>query len=244
MTERSLTDSERIAIFDENFEDIKERINAACKKAGRDPAEVKLLAATKTVPAAVINHAIEKGIDLIGENKVQELVSKEDEVIKTVHKHFIGHLQTNKVKDVVGRVEMIESVDSVKLAREISKVSVKKGIVTDILLEVNIGGEESKSGFSPDEVEEAVTTIAELPGVFIKGLMTIPPICEKNDELSAIFEKMKKLFIDIGSKKADNVNILYLSMGMSGDFEEAILHGADIVRIGTALFGKRNYNNV
>lgn len=244
MTEKSLiTDEQRIKWFDENFADIKARINAACKKAGRDPSEVILLAATKTVPAGVINHALQNGLSYIGENRVQELLSKKDELLPNGHRHFIGHLQTNKVKDIINEVEMIESVDSVHLAAEISRQAVKHGKTVEILIEINIGGEESKSGISPDELYETVTEIAKLPGIKVSGLMSIPPICDTKEQISEYFEKMRKLFIDIRDKKVDNVNILYLSMGMSGDFEEAILHGANIVRIGTALFGQRIYNN-
>lgn len=244
MTEKSLiTDEERMRQFDENYADIKARINAACEKAGRDPSEVILLAATKTVPASVINHALSSGLSYIGENRVQELLSKKDELLPLGHRHFIGHLQTNKVKDIINEVEMIESVDSVHLAAEISRQAVKNGKTVDILIEINIGGEESKSGISPDELYETVDKIAVLPGIRVKGLMAIPPICENNEQISEYFEKMHKLFIDIRDKKADNVDILYLSMGMSGDFEEAILHGANIVRVGTALFGQRIYRN-
>lgn len=244
MTEKLLiTDEQRKQWFDENFADIKARIAAACKKAGRDPSEVILLAATKTVPASVINHALENGLEYVGENRVQEFLSKKGELLPVGHRHFIGHLQTNKVKDIIEEVEMIESVDSVHLAEEISRQAIKRGKTMDILIEINIGGEESKSGISPDELHETVEKIATLQGIRVAGLMAIPPICEDKDQISEFFEKMHKLFIDIENKKADNVNILYLSMGMSGDFEEAILHGANIVRIGTALFGQRLYKN-
>lgn len=228
--------------FDENYEDIKRRIAEACKRAGRDPKEVIMLAATKTVPAAVINHAIESGVDYIGENRVQELLSKKDELLTSAHRHFIGHLQTNKVKDIVDEVEMIQSVHSLKLAAEIDKLCRKKGKVMDILVEVNVGNEESKSGFSVTEVESAILEMAKMQGIRVKGLMSIPPICEKVQELRQYFAILSKLFIDIKAKKVDNVDIVYLSMGMSGDFEDAIRYGANIVRIGTSLFGPRNYN--
>ena len=235
MKERLSTD-----IFDENYADIKSRIAAAAKKVGKNPEDIILLAATKTVAPSVINYAIEKGVKYIGENRVQEFLSKENDVTDKVHKHFIGHLQTNKVKDIVGKVELIQSVDSYRLAAAISKESVKRGITTDILLEINIGGEESKSGFAPEEIETAFDEIAVLPGICIKGFMTIPPHIDENNKNIEYFIKMYKLFIDIRTKKIDN-NIEILSMGMSDDFETAIEHGANMVRVGTALFGERIY---
>ncbi len=242
MTEKLFIDeAEKRQWFDQNFAEVSEKIEAACKASGRTRSEVILLAATKTVPVGVINYAIEKGIDYVGENRVQEFLSKKDELSTKAHRHFIGHLQTNKVKDIVGLVEMIESVHSLKLAAEINKVSEAKGIVTDILVEVNIGNEESKSGFLADEVEQAVTEMAKMPHIKVKGLMTIPPICENNAEATEYFAKLRKLFIDIRDKKLDNVNMEYLSMGMSDDYETAILNGANIVRIGTRLFGQRIY---
>ncbi len=235
MTEKLLNN-----IFDENYKDITERVAAAAKKSGRSPEDIMLLAATKTVEPERINYAISRGIKYIGENRVQEFLSKEEKVNANVHKHFIGHLQTNKVKDIVGKVELIQSVDSLKLAGVISKESVKKGVVTDILLEVNIGGEESKAGFSPDEIFSAYDEIQKLDGICIKGLMTIPPHIDENNKNIEYFSKMYELYIDIRTKKIDN-NIIILSMGMSDDFETAIEYGANMVRVGTALFGKRNY---
>lgn len=228
--------------FDLNFDAVTEKFNKALEKSPLENKDIILLAATKTVDADTINYAIEKGISYIGENKVQELLSKDGKIIK-VHNHFIGHLQTNKVKDIIDKVELIQSVDSLKLANEISKQAVKRGICMDILLEVNIGNEESKWGFKPEEVEKAVCEIAKLSGIRIKGLMTIPPICENSLEVRKYFRKMYKLFIDIGDKKIDNSSMDILSMGMSDDFPIAIEEGANLVRVGTALFGKRNYNN-
>lgn len=243
MTEKLSNDElMRCQWFDDNYTDIKNRIAEACKTAGRDVTEVIMLAATKTVPTAVINHAIESGVDYIGENRVQELLSKKDGLLPSAHRHFIGHLQTNKVKDIIDEVEMIQSVHSIKLANEISKLCQRKGKVMDILIEVNVGDEESKSGFSCEEVESAILEMSKLPGVKVKGLMSIPPICENISELRQYFANLSKLFIDIRAKKVDNVDMVYLSMGMSGDFEEAIQYGANIVRIGTSLFGPRNYN--
>ena len=227
-------------IFDKNFADIKSRIEAAAKKSGRKPSDITLLAATKTVNIELINHAIKSGIEYIGENRVQEFLSK-DSLYLPVHKHFIGSLQTNKVKDIVGRVELIHSVDSLHLAKEISKQSLKRGITSDILIEVNIGGEESKHGFLPGEALSAAQEIAQIEGIRLRGLMAIPPVCDKADKNVKFFEKMNKLFIDIKSEKIDNSDIDTLSMGMSDDFDKAIECGATVVRIGTALFGKRNY---
>ena len=237
-----MTEKSSIKIFDENYEYIEKRIKEACEAVGKKREDIILLAATKTVPVEVINYAISKGIKYIGENRVQEFRSKEEELCADAHRHFIGHLQSNKAKDIVGRVEMIESVHSKKLAEVIGRLSEEKGIVTDILLEVNIGDEESKSGFLADELEAAVLEIREISGVRVRGLMAIPPICEEKSEIIEFFERMNKLFIDIRDKRIDNVNMEYLSMGMSGDFYEAILAGSNIVRLGTALFGQRNYN--
>ncbi|MBO7519589.1 MAG: YggS family pyridoxal phosphate-dependent enzyme [Clostridia bacterium] len=231
-----------VEIFDTNYADIKARIEKAAAKSGRRYEDITLLAATKTVDVSVINHAIESGIEYIGENRVQEFLRKEPCYLP-VHKHFIGHLQTNKVKDIVGRVELIHSVDSLHLAEEISKQSVKRNVTTDILIEVNIGGEESKHGFEPGEVLSAAEQIGKLTGIRLRGLMAIPPICEEENGNVKFFEGLNKLFIDIKSKRIDNSNINILSMGMSDDFEKAIECGATVVRIGTALFGRRNYGS-
>ena len=231
---------EKCSNFDLNFKEINERIEIAAKKSGRSKDDIILLAATKTVPFEVINHAIDNGLNYLGENRVQEFLSKND-YLHPVHKHFIGHLQTNKVRDIVGKVEMIESVDSLKLAKEISKRSVALGITTEILIEVNIGEEESKSGVRAENLEELLREISQLDGILVKGLMAIPPICEENDEIRKYFSKMYNLFIDIQAKNIDNSIMKYLSMGMSSDYEIAIEEGANIVRIGSLLFGKRNY---
>ncbi len=235
-----MTEKSSVEIFDENFEDITERIAAAAKKSGRSPADITLLAATKTVDTELINYAISKGVGYIGENRVQELLSKYD-LYAPCHKHFIGHLQTNKVKDIIDKVELIESVDSVRLAKEISKQATKLQKTVDVLIEINIGGEESKSGFAPEQAAAAVAEIAQMQGIRVKGLMAIPPICENNDDNRKYFAKMYNLFVDIGAKKIDNSSMEILSMGMSDDFDVAIEEGANLVRIGTALFGRRNY---
>ncbi len=226
--------------FTENYNEIKENIRCAAEKSGRNAADIIMLAAVKTVEPDLINFAIENGVNYIGQNRVQELLAKDD-LIAPAHRHFIGHLQTNKVKDIINRVEMIESVDSVRLAREISKQALLHGKTMNVLLEVNIGEEESKSGFETQEIEAAAAEIAKLPGISVKGLMAIPPICEKSEQSRKYFALMYKLFIDIGAKKLDNVSMDYLSMGMSNDYHIAIEEGANIVRIGTSLFGQRNY---
>lgn len=230
----------KIQIFDENYKIITEKINNAAEHSGRKPEDIILLAATKTVEVEVINHAIDNGIKYIGENRVQEYLAKYER-LKPCHRHFIGHLQTNKVKSIIDKVELIESVDSVKLARFIGKHSVNAGKTMDILIEVNIGKEQSKSGFYPEQLHEAVEQISQTEGVFIRGLMTIPPLCDDSNQTRRYFEQMHKLFIDIRGKKIDNSNINLLSMGMSNDYDIAIQEGANIVRIGSALFGKRTY---
>lgn len=189
-----------------------------------------------------INHAIDCGITLIGENKVQEMLRKKPNLKLTgVRKNLIGHLQTNKASQIVGEVDMIESVDSIKIAKEIGKQSVKKGLVTDVLLEVNIGREESKTGIMPEELDGVLYEAAEINGIHICGLMTIPPICEENTELCKFFENIYNMYVDIKSKKIDNVCMNVLSMGMSGDYKTAILEGSNHVRIGSKIFGPRIY---
>lgn len=244
MTENISVNSidERKKIFDENFADIKSRIEAAAIKSGRTSKDVLLLAATKTIDAEVINYAISNGLTAIGENRVQEFLSKENDLNTSAQRHFIGHLQSNKAKDIVGKVCLIHSVHSVKLASILSELSIKKGIVTQILLEVNIGNEESKSGFTPNEILNATTEISKLKGVYVRGLMAIPPICENSEENRKYFKEMYNLFLEIRTKKLYNSSMDILSMGMSDDFDVAIEEGANLVRVGTALFGKRNYN--
>ncbi len=226
--------------FDINYEAVCQKLDSALKKVGKTRNDVILLAATKTVDVDTINYAISKGITHIGENKVQELLSKQDSVVP-VHHHFIGHLQSNKVKDIVDRVELIHSVDSIKLAKEISKQALKIGKVMDVLLEVNIGEEESKWGFTPENLENSIREIAVLPNIRVCGLMAIPPICENGNDNRKYFKKMYKLFIDIRDKNIDNSFMNILSMGMSDDFDIAVEEGANLVRVGTALFGKRYY---
>lgn len=236
MMEKSL-----ISAFDDNYNQISQKIACAAEKSGRGYEDITLLAATKMVDIDIINHAIESGVKVIGENRVQEFLSKYENY-SPVERHFIGHLQTNKVKDIIDKVSLIHSVDSYRLAEEISRQAVKRNITMNILLEINIGDEESKSGFCYDEAVDAVEKIAKLDGVRVKGLMAIPPICETPEQNRHYFAKMKKLFIDIRLKKIDNSSMDILSMGMSDDYEVAIEEGATMVRLGTALFGRRNYN--
>lgn len=228
----------------DNLQYVEERICAACDSAGRSRESVRLMAVTKTVDTARILEAIECGIDLIGENRVQEYLSKQPALAGApqVERHLIGHLQTNKVNAIVGQVDMIQSVDSLRLAQLISARSVALGLVTNILIEVNIGGEEAKSGIAPEELEPLLHQIAPLPGVAVCGLMTVPPILQKEAEKREIFSKMRRLSVDIKDKSIDNIDMRILSMGMSGDFVEAILEGATLVRVGSAIFGQRIYH--
>ena len=226
----------------DNIAYIREKMAQACLQAGRPADAVQLLAVTKTVSADKINAAIRSGIQQIGENRVQEFNQKRDDLLLDgVKTHLIGHLQTNKVRQIVGKVDMIQSVDSLRLAKAISDRSESLNIVTPILIEVNIGGEQAKSGIAPYDLQNLLEEIAPLPGVSVQGLMTVPPILEKECEKRAVFSKMYQLFVDIRDKKLDNICMQELSMGMSGDFREAILEGATIVRIGSALFGERQY---
>lgn len=226
-----------------NYNLIEERISEAAQKVGKTREDITFLAATKTVDVEVINFAISLGLRYIGENKVQELLSKYDSYnLNDASLQFIGHLQTNKVRQIVGKVDLIQSVDSVKLAREISKQSVKNGVHTDVLVEVNIGMEDSKSGVMPENLHELLDEIKDFENISVKGLMTIPPICDSKQKISKFFSKMNNIFIDISSKNIDNISMDILSMGMSADYYEAILSGANMIRVGSSLFGARNYN--
>lgn len=234
--ERSLTD------VTYNYQRICENIERAAQSVGKTASDITFLAATKTVDADVINHAISLGLRYIGENRVQELLSKYDSYdLDHASLQFIGHLQTNKVRQIVGKVDLIQSVDSVKLAKEISRCSEKLGITTDILLEVNIGREENKSGVMPENLPDLLDQVKDIPAVKVRGLMAIPPICENAQENCKFFDNMRKFFLDIGSKNIDNISMDILSMGMSDDYEEAIRCGANMIRVGSALFGKRYY---
>lgn len=228
--------------FDENYKKVCEKINESAVSVGKNFDDITLLAATKTVPVEVINYSFEKGIRYMGENRVQEFLSKEEALDKGFHRQFIGTLQTNKVKQIVGKVELIQSVDSIKLAKEISKQSINKGIVSNVLVEVNIGDEEAKSGINKSNLNELLAQISELEGVFVKGLMTLGPIFQTNLQKSKFFDEMYKLYIDNRGKIYDNISMDILSMGMSDDYDLAIKCGATMVRVGSALYGKRIYN--
>ena len=241
--EKSL--SERMRIFDENYPRVLEEIARAAEQAGRRPEEITLLAATKTVPLEVINHAIDRGLSCMGENRVQELLDKYDGLHRDrCDVQFIGQLQTNKVKYLIGRVSCIQSVGSVKLAREISRLCLRENTTMKVLVEVNIGREESKGGVLPEALYECVDEIRTLPGIQVAGLMAIPPVADEKTKNSNYFTEMRQVFIDILTKKYDNVDMDYLSMGMTNDFETAIACGANMVRVGTAIFGKRPYQIV
>ena len=233
---------QRKADIEYNLDVINEKIAESAITSGRNPSDVRLMAVTKTVDPVFINYALDYGVNLIGENRVQEMLRKKPDLhLDGVEKHLIGHLQTNKAGQIVGEVDMIQSVDSLKIAKEIGKQSVKKGIVTDVLLEINIGEEESKTGFLTNEFYETVHEISGIEGIHINGLMTIPPICEDNTILCKFFENIYNIYVDIKGKKLDNISMNILSMGMSGDYEQAILNGSNLVRIGSSIFGPRIY---
>jgi len=222
--------------IEKNLEAVRKKIDAA---AGEMAGSVRLLAATKTVGAEKINFAVSKGLCLIGENRVNELLTKYDKLGKNgLEIHFIGSLQTNKVKYIIDKVDMIQSVNSIKLAEEIDKRASLRGIKMDILIELNIGGEDSKIGIKPGETLEFIDTVKTMGNINVMGLMCIPPIWQ-NGGPNKYFGRMREIFIDTASKKIDNVNMRFLSMGMSGDYEEAITYGANIVRVGQAIFGER-----
>ncbi|MGN0505547.1 MAG: YggS family pyridoxal phosphate-dependent enzyme [Lachnospiraceae bacterium] len=235
----------------DNMKEVERRIHAACERSGRDASEVTLIAVSKTKPVSMILEAVSAGMTEFGENKPQELRDKTEELVPehypeisgSLHWHMIGNLQTNKIKYVVGKTVLIHSIDSVKLAEAVSKEAVKKQISCDILLEVNMAEEDSKHGFSESEVISAVRQISVLPGLRIRGLMTVAPYTELPEENRCYFRKMKQLLIDINSKNIDNVFMDTLSMGMTSDYEIAVEEGATMVRVGTGIFGERNYLN-
>lgn len=236
-----MTEAERREII-HKITEAKQRISEAAIASGRKPEDITLVAATKMNDAERVRAAVEAGVDVCGENRVQELLEKyEQHAYDGKPLHFIGTLQSNKVKYLMGKVSLIESVSSVKLARVIDKEAAKVGICQDILLEVNIGREESKLGIDPDELFSAVEEIAKLRHVHVRGLMAIPPKTQPNQEKTLYFDRMSQLFIDISAKKYDNIAMDHLSMGMSADYCEAISCGATIVRLGTAIFGARQY---
>lgn len=229
--------------IEENVRRIRQEIAQAALEVGRNPADIRLCAATKMNDAQAVRRAIQAGVDCCGENRVQELAAKQAEnAYAGVPVHFIGHLQTNKVRQVVGQVDLIQSVDSARLLQAINNEAQRRGIVQNVLLEVNIGGESSKSGFLADEILPFMENIAQYPNVCVMGLMAIPPISQKKGDNVKFFQKISDLCVDIREKKYDNVKVDCLSMGMSGDFADAIACGSTMVRIGTAIFGARNYS--
>lgn len=226
----------------ENYREVEAKVSEACARSGRSRSEVTLIAVSKTKPVEMIREAMEAGADTFGENKVQELCEKYEVLPRDLHWHLIGHLQRNKVKYVVDKAELIHSVDSLRLAEEISREAVKKEVQVKILIEVNVAEEESKFGVKVDDTEELVREIAKLPNVHIEGLMTIAPYVEDPEENRMVFRTLKKLAVDIKMKNIDNVRMDVLSMGMTGDYEVAIEEGATMVRVGTGIFGERNYS--
>ncbi|HEX2937479.1 MAG TPA: YggS family pyridoxal phosphate-dependent enzyme [Ruminiclostridium sp.] len=239
MTAKLSNDFDYIAA---NIDKVRKEIFKAAQRSGRKPDDIKLMAVTKTLPAQAINTAFENGITLFGENRVQEFLNKLPDLnMDGRSAHIIGHLQSNKVKYIIDKVDMIQSVDSLRLAQEIERQSEKADRIMDILIEVNIGGEESKSGISEQQLPELIDNIRGFSHIRVKGLMAIPPFCEEKEKTRPYFAKMHKLFIDNAAKKSDNINMSILSMGMSSDFDVAIEEGSTLIRVGTKIFGKRKY---
>lgn len=224
----------------DNIKSIKERIEFAAKKAGRNPDDILLLAVSKTQSIDKIKEVRDLGIKTFGENKVQEIIAKYD-YIKDVKWHMIGHLQRNKVKYIIDKVDMIHSLDSIELAQEIDKRAQKNNIIMPVLIQINIGKENSKSGIYEEELFSFIENIKDYKNILISGIMTIPPKTDNEKEIRVYFKRMRELFEMLKNIKSDNINIKYLSMGMTGDFEIAIEEGANIVRIGTGIFGERKY---
>ena len=223
----------------EHLTEVKERIEQACIRSGRNPGDVTLIAVSKTKPVPMLEEAYAAGARDFGENKVQEIVSKKPQLPKDIRWHMIGHLQRNKVGQVLGKAVLIHSVDSLRLAQQIETDAAKAGLDVDILLEVNVAREESKYGFMLEEVEDAIMTIKDFPHVHIKGLMTIAPFVENPEENRGIFKELFEFAVDIDKKNIDNVTMGVLSMGMTGDYEVAVEEGATMVRVGTGIFGVR-----
>ena len=225
----------------DNISKVKNKISEAVKISGRDAKEVTLIAVSKTKPVEMIREAYDTGIRDFGENKVQEIVEKYPLLPSDIRWHLIGHLQTNKVKYIIDKVCMIHSVDSVKLAQEISRQAVKHNVTVDILIEVNVAKEDSKFGVNPDDTLKICEEISTLPGIRIRGLMTVAPIASDPEENRPVFCTLRQLLVDIDAKNIDNVCMDCLSMGMSGDYTVAIEEGATFVRVGTSIFGHRDY---
>lgn len=228
----------------DNLEIVRRRIEEACQRAGRDASEVTLIAVSKTKPVLMLEEAYEGGARDFGENKVQEIQAKYGSLPDDVRWHMIGHLQRNKVHQVLGKAVLIHSVDSLRLARQIEEEAAKKNMEVDILLEINVAKEESKYGFFMEDAEAAIREISTFPHVHIRGLMTIAPFVENPEENREIFKKLYEFAVDIGRKNIDNVTMDVLSMGMTGDYEVAVEEGATMVRVGTGIFGERHYGAV
>ena len=226
----------------ENLEEVERKIQGALKRAGRSREEVTLIAVSKTKPVSMLREVYDTGMRCFGENKVQELTEKWEQLPRDIRWHMIGHLQRNKVKYIVDKVELIHSVDSLRLAETIEQEAAKKGVTVNILLEVNVANEESKFGLGVDEVLPLVEKIAKFPHIRMKGLMTIAPYVENAEENRSVFRTLQKLSVDIAEKNIDNVSVEILSMGMTNDYEVAIEEGATMVRVGTGIFGERNYD--
>ena len=226
----------------ENLQNVEERIQAACARANRDRNEVTLIAVSKTKPVSMLEEVYAEGIRCFGENKVQELTEKLDKLPSDVKWHMIGHLQRNKVKYIVDKVDLIHSVDSVRLAETIEQEAVKKDVIVPVLVEVNVAEEDSKFGLKVNEVLSIIEEISKFPHIRIKGLMTIAPYVENPEENRPVFARLRKLSVDIAEKNIDNVSVEILSMGMTNDYEVGIEEGATMVRVGTGIFGERNYN--
>lgn len=224
----------------DNVSRICDEVANACAQSGRDPADVHIMAVTKTVDAARVNEAIRAGIRLLGENRAQELLAKYgDYEREQAQIHFIGHLQSNKVRQVIDKVTMIQSLDSVSLAGEIQRQCEKRDMTMDCLIEVNIGSELTKSGVEVQNLESFLEEVASFSRIHVRGLMSIPPICDTNAEIERHFAQLHELFVDIRGKKLDNIDMDFLSMGMSDDYPLAVKHGSNLVRVGSAMFGRR-----
>ena len=225
----------------ENLEQVRKNIDEACRMAGRDPKEVTLIAVSKTKPVSMLKEAYDAGARCFGENKVQEIMDKHPQLPEDIQWHMIGHLQRNKVKYIVDKVSMIHSVDSLRLAQTIEQEAAKHNVCVPVLLEVNVAQEESKFGLKMDEVLPLIETIADFPHIKVQGLMTIAPFVENAEENRMFFRQLKKLSVDIEAKNINNVSMSVLSMGMTGDYQVAVQEGATMVRVGTGIFGERNY---
>lgn len=225
----------------ENLEQVRKNIDEACRMAGRDPKEVTLIAVSKTKPVSMLKEAYDAGARCFGENKVQEIMDKHPQLPEDIQWHMIGHLQRNKVKYIVDKVSMIHSVDSLRLAQTIEQEAAKHNVCVPVLLEVNVAQEESKFGLKMDEVLPLIETIADFPHIKVQGLMTIAPYVENAEDNRDFFRQLKKLSVDIEAKNINNVSMCVLSMGMTGDYQVAVQEGATMVRVGTGIFGERNY---